>query len=183
MRGLANHIGLDVGGVSRMFAGKRKMKAAEVERIARFLEVPAEEIIKRAGAPDLMKFVRTFEVEAEIQQDGTVTALKKSRPLPASVIARAEAQIEGSGPVSIAQVRIASGPMSLFDDAVLVYEKVDYVEPAAVGVLSIMKLRDGVQMLGRIKSMRKTGEAEVIGTDGKERTLDVVSAAPVRVVP
>jgi DNA-binding transcriptional regulator YdaS (Cro superfamily) len=182
MRGLANHLGIDVAGVSRMFSGQRKMKPGEVTPIARYLEVPPEEVVKRAGAPELMKGVRSYEVEGEVQADGKVTDLKKPRPLPASVVAQAEAMTGGQmGEIRIAQVRADKGALTLLDDAVLVYERTDYVEPDAVGTLSMMRLRDGVQMLGRLKSVRKTGEA-VVEIDGKDKTLEIVSASKVRVI-
>lgn len=184
MRGLANHLDVDVSAVSRMFSGQRRMKPDEIGKIARYLELPAEEIVRRAGMPDLMKHVRTYEVEAEIGPDFKAVPLKKPRALPPAVIAEAEAQIgSNAGQIGIAQIRAADGSLAMWDDAVLVYEKTDFIEPEAVGVLSMVKLRDGVQMLGRLKSTRKTGESVIVLPDGKEKVVDLVSAGRARVVP
>lgn len=182
MRGLANHLNIDVAGVSRMFKGVRKMKPGEIAPIARYLDVSPEEIVKRAGAPELNKHIRHYEVAGEIGADGTVTELKTPRPLPAAIASQAEA-ITGStlGELRIVQVRADKGDLALLDDFVLIYEKTDHVAPEAVGTLSMMKLRDGVTMLGRLKSVRKTGEA-VIDVAGQEKKLEIVSASKVRVI-
>jgi DNA-binding transcriptional regulator YdaS (Cro superfamily) len=182
MRGLAGQLGIDVAGVSRMFKGDRKMKPGEVGPIARYLGVTPEEIVKRAGMPELIRHIRHYEVEAEIGGDGKATELKTPRPLPASIVSQAEALTSGTmGEIRLAQVRAPKGDLALMDDFVLVYENTDHIAPEAVGTLSMMKLRDGVTMLGRLKSVRKTGEA-VVEIDGEEKTLEIVSASKVRVI-
>lgn len=81
-----------------------------------------------------------------------------------------------------AQVRAASGPLALLDDAVFLFAPTNIVEPAAIGVLSVCRSKDGKQFLARVNRARKTGEAFICGTDGKIAEVSLVTASPILAV-
>ena len=98
------------------------------------------------------------------------------------MIARVEAATTSEGPINAAQVRAPKGLLGMFDDALVLFADTDAVEPAAVGVLSIVKLRDGVQMIGHVEALRKTGEATLRQADGTTKRVQLETATPVLVV-
>jgi hypothetical protein len=181
-RGLARHVGIDASAASRMLNGQRKMKRPEADKIARFLGQPIEEIIKRAGM-DISSEPVSIQLGATIGAQGQVIAIHP-RDLPPQLLARAQASIgfDQRGKVAAAQVRADAGPLALWDDAVVLFEETDAIEPAAMGVLSIAKLRDGVVMIGHLEKARKTGEATIRLSSGELREVLLISAAPVLAV-
>ncbi len=50
---LARHLGLPASAVSRMLRGDRQMKLLEAVQMAQFLELPQDEVLRRAGEPSL----------------------------------------------------------------------------------------------------------------------------------
>ena len=183
LRALAKHLDIDASAASRMLSGQRKMKLSEAERIARFLQVPTEEVLRRAGIDiDGIEFSHLL-LEATISDEGQLVPITP-RPLPSPIVARAQASLglERHGKMVAAQVRAMTGPLSIWDDAVMIYADTNLIEPAAVGVLSIAKLRDGVTMLGHLEKVRKTGEATVRTADGALHDVVLSSASPVLAV-
>jgi hypothetical protein len=183
LRGLGRHMGLDGSGVSRMFAGQRKMKMQEAGEIASFLGVTVGEVLVHAGvsveleatAPSAMMLAAT------INERGTVNELPEPKPLPQAVIERAQATITVHGGDSIigAQIRATNGPLSVMDDAVVLYQRSEIVDPAAIGVLSVCRSIDGTQFLGKIERARKTGEARLVLATGETKDVELVTATPV----
>lgn len=183
MRGLAKFLEIDPSAASRIFSGDRKMRISEAEKIARFLGVPVDQVLQRAGVDVQNRNVGRMRLEATISDQGKLVAIEPQE-LPAPVVVRAQASlgIEQQGRIVAAQVRAEIGPLALWDDAVVIFAETSIVEPAAVGVLSIAKLRDGVTMLGHLERARKTGEASLRMSDGEVREVEIVSAAPVLAV-
>lgn len=183
LRALARHLGIDPSAVSRIFSGDRKMKLTEAEAIARFLAVPAEEVLKRAGVDTDNPAINRLSLSATI---GTLGRLVEIEPqaLPSQLLVRAQASLgaEHRGKMKAAQVRAGEGPLSIWDDAVLLWAETDVIEPAAVGVLSVSTLRDGVELLGHLEKVRKTGEATVRLSSGELKEVELRSAAPVLAV-
>lgn len=182
VRGLARHLGIDASAVSRMLAGKRKMRMDEAGDIARFLGATVSEVLAHAGvAVDLDGQPTKIILAAVVNGDGVVDRLPEPRPLPQSVIDRAHAAL-GNGrnsTVVAAQVRAPSGPMSIWDDAVILFQPAEMVSHDAIGTLSICRLREGQQVLARIERARKTGEARIIGVDAVGREVILTTASPV----
>ncbi len=181
LRGLARHLDIDPSAASRLFSGQRHMKLDEAERIARFIGEPVEEVLRRAGVKLTGERTRRINFDYTISETGKVER-GEPRSLPASVIARVEAATTSEGPINAAQVRAPKGLLGMFDDALVLFADTDAVEPAAVGVLSIVKLRDGVQMIGHVEALRKTGEATLRQADGTTKRVQLETATPVLVV-
>lgn len=180
VRGLARFLDLDPSAVSRMLNGERRMKPSEADKIARFLGETIEEVVKRGDVEVPATHVKRITLDARVTESGKIERLSESHELPPSILARAQAAIVGThGPLSAAQVRAVKGALALFDDAVLVFEEPSGVEPAAVGVLSVMKLREGVTMIGHLDKARKTGEATVRTAGGETKNVILISATPV----
>lgn len=179
---LARHMDLDKSAVSRMFAGKRKMRMDEANAIASFLAVPVKEVLKHAGvAIDLDGHPTRILLAATINSKGQIERLDEARPLPQSVIDRAHAAItvHGNGQIVAAQIRALDGPLALLDDAVALFKHTDAVDPAAIGALSICRSYKGEQIIAKVERARKTGEARVLCADGKVREFDLHTATPV----
>lgn len=179
---LARHIGVDKSAVSRMLAGKRKMRMDEANAIANFIAAPVSLVLKHAGvAMDIDGQPTRILLAATINEKGQVEKLSDPRPLPQSVIDRAQAAIakHGNGKIIAAQVRAMTGPLAVMDDAVVLFKYTDTVDHGAIGTLSICRSHSGEQMMARIECARKTGEARVVCADGKVREFDLHTATPV----
>jgi len=181
VRGLARHMGIDASAASRMLSGKRKMRMDEAGDIARFLGASVSEVLAHAGvAIDLDGQPTRVVLAAVINEEGVFERLPEPRPLPQSVIDKAHAALGGKNEAVVAaQVRAPSGPLSILDDAVILFSPCDRVSHDAIGSLSICRLREGQQILARIERARKTGEAWVIGIDGVGREIVLTTASPV----
>lgn len=182
MRKIAEHLDMDVSQISRTFAGTRRMQMDEAQKIALFLHLPVSEVISHAGlGVDLDGVVSRVALAAIIDEKGSLKRLADSRPLPQSIIDRAEAAIghEPRRRVVAAQIRASSGPLCIWDDAVVLFEATATVEPAAIGSLSICRGRDGEQILAKVERARKTGEARVIAVTGQGSEIILETATPV----
>jgi len=153
VRGLARHLDIDPSAASRMLAGKRKMKMEEASRIALFLGVSVSEVLSHAGvAIDLDGQPTRILLAAIIDERGYLKKLSEPKPLPQSVIDRAQAAIKShNGKVIAAQIRASSGALSVWDDAVVLFGHTDSVEPAAIGTLSICRIKDGSQVFAKVE--------------------------------
>ncbi|MDX8537087.1 helix-turn-helix transcriptional regulator [Mesorhizobium abyssinicae] len=186
VRGLARHLGVDASAVSRMLSGNRKMKMTEAGDIASFLGVPVSEVLVHSGVSvSLEPRPSEMLLAATIDERGIVDELPEPKPLPPAVIERARATItiHGDEPIVGAQIRALKGPLSVMDDAVVLYRyQGDGIDPAAIGLLSICRSRDGEQFLGKIERARKTGEARVTCANGDVRDVALDAATPVLAV-
>ncbi len=185
LRSLARHLGKDASAVSRTFSGKRRMTMEEAAEIAGFLGVSVTEVMHHAGitregeglGPKIL-------ISAVIGEDGEVRSLAEPQPLPQAVLDKAQLSIGASRNRRIiaAEVRASSGPLSIWDDAVLLFAPADGIEPGAIGALSICGLAGGRQMLARLDRARKTGEARVVFPDGGTGEAVLTTATPVLAV-
>jgi transcriptional regulator with XRE-family HTH domain len=185
LREMARHMELDPSAVSRMLSGQRKMQMEEAGAIARFLGAPVAEVLKHAGiALDIDGHPSRVVLAATITSAGRIDRLSEARSLPQQVIDRALAALSprGNSRVIAAQVRAQSGPMAMWDDAVVLFGYTEIVEPAAIGVLSVCRLMSGEQILAKIESARKTGEARITGLDHTPREVTLDTATPVLAV-
>ncbi|MBW9054842.1 helix-turn-helix domain-containing protein [Rhizobium mesosinicum] len=191
LRALARHLGKDASAVSRTFSGKRRMTMEEAVEIAVFLGVSVSEVIHHAGIAGRIGTTSEGEgpgqkilLSAVIGDDGEVRALSEPQPLPQAVLDKAQLSIGASRNRRIiaAEVRASSGPLSIWDDAVLLFAPADGIEPGAIGALSICGLAGGRQILARLDRARKTGEARVVTPAGKIEDVVLVAATPVLAV-
>lgn len=154
----------------------------EAGEIARFLGAPVSEVIAHAGVSiDLDGQPTRIILAAIITETGSVERLTEPRPLPQSFIDRAQAAIRphGNGKVIAAQVRAATGPLALFDDAVFLFSPTESVDHSAMGEMSICRLMTGGQVLAKIERARKTGEARVVTATGEPTEVLLDTATPV----
>lgn len=181
LRGMARHMGLDASAVSRMLSGKRRMRMDEANQIALFLGQPVSEVLKHAGvAIDLDGQPTRILLAATIDERGYLQRLSEPRPLPMSVIEKAQAAIrQTNGQAIAAQIRATTGPLAVFDDAVVLFEATEIVEPSAIGGLAVCRDREGNQVMCRLERCRKTGEALVNCAMGESREVVLVTATPV----
>lgn len=181
LRGLARHMEMDPSAVSRMLSGQRRMQVQEANQIALFLGTTVSEVLNHAGmAVDLDGQPTRILLAATIDERGYLHRLMDPKPLPQSVIERAQAAIGKSNrKVIAAQVRASSGPLAVMDDAVVLFNHTDIVEPAAIGSLSICRNREGDQVMVKLERSRKTGEATVRCAADVQKEAQLVTATPV----
>ncbi|MBB3656459.1 transcriptional regulator with XRE-family HTH domain [Rhizobium sp. BK650] len=191
LRALARHLGKDASAISRTFSGKRRMTMEEAVEIAAFLGTSVTEVMHHAGIAGRARTPGDSEslgpeilLSAMIGEDGELRALPEPQPLPQAILDRAPLAIGASRhrAVIAAQLRASSGPLSIWDDAVLFFAPSDGIEPSAIGALSICGLRGGKQILARLDRARKTGEARVVLPAGKIEEAMLATAAPVLVL-
>lgn len=154
----------------------------EANAIALFLNAPVTEVLRHAGvsmsedgSPSRVLLAAT------VGDKGQIERLTDPKPLPSSVIERAQAAItlHGSGKVIAAQIRASTGPLAVMDDAVVLFSHTDTVESTAIGVLAICRTYQGDQLIAKIERARKTGEAKIMTVSGKSRELVLQTATPV----
>lgn len=182
LRALARHLEKDPSAVSRTFSGNRRMTMEEATQIAVFLGVPVSEVMKHAGiARDADGIPTRILLAATIDESGTMQMLPEPRPLPQSVIEKAQLAVGShyNKQIIAAQIRASSGALSIWDDTVLLFSHTDMVDPAAIGALSICRLRDGKQILAKVDRARKTGEASVVSPAGKIEDAILSTATPI----
>ncbi|MER9628401.1 helix-turn-helix transcriptional regulator [Mesorhizobium sp. M0296] len=182
VRGLARHLGVDASAVSRMLSGQRKMKMEEANEIARFLDASIADVLTHSGVSiTLDERPASILLAATIDERGIMQRLADPKPLPQAVIDRAHASItvHGNSRIVGAQIRALSGPMSVMDDAVVLFRDTESIDPAAIGALSICRARSGEQFLAKIERARKTGEASVISATGEPMEVSLEAATPV----
>ena len=185
LRSLARHLGKDASAVSRTFSGKRRMTMEEAAEIAGFLGVSVTEVMHHAGiAREGEGLGPKILLSAVIGEDGEVRSFAEPQPLPQAVLDKAQLSIGASRSRRIiaAEVRASSGPLSIWDDAVLLFAPADGIEPGAIGALSICGLSGGRQILARLDRARKTGEARVVFPDGGTGEAVLTTATPVLAV-
>ncbi|PCH79775.1 MAG: transcriptional regulator [Hyphomicrobiales bacterium] len=184
LRGMARHLELDASAVSRMLSGQRNMQMQEVNEIARFLNAPVTEVLKHAGVSmDQDGQATPVVLAAVIDEKGIVQRLANARPLPHETLARVRAAL-GNPDESViaAQIRASTGPLAVWDDAVILFRATQRVEPEAIGAMAIVRLMDGNQYFCRIDRARKTGEASLRLTEGDILDVELDTATPVLAV-
>lgn len=153
----------------------------EANSIALFLGTTVSEVLSHAGvAIDLDGQPTRILLAATIDEKGHLHRMSDAKPLPQAVIERAQAAIGNTNrKVIAAQIRAATGPLAVMDDAVVLFNHTDMVEPAAIGGLAIGRTREGQQFLGKVERARKTGEAHVLCINGASGEYELVTATPV----
>lgn len=174
----AKEHGLDPSAVSRMLTGFREMQQSEAVALANFLRAPVSEILRHAGVT-IDGEPTPIPLVATINERGQIERLPNPRPLPPSIIRRAAQSIDAIPNVVAAQIRALNGPLTVLDDAVVLFTSTEDVEASAVGVLSICRNFDGEQILAKIERARKTGESRIVEIDGNVKEFDLQTATPI----
>ena len=177
-RAFAREHGMDPSAVSRMLAGQRRMQRDEAAAIAQFIGAPVTEVLKHAGVI-IEGAVTPILLVATINERGQIERLSEPRPLPHSVIERAQSAIDAVPRVLAAQIRALTGPLTVMDDAIVLFGHTDDVDTASIGALSICRNFAGDQIMARIERARKTGEARVVTIDGQIKEFDLQTATPI----
>lgn len=183
MRDLAKRMDMNVSSLSRTFAGLRKMQMDEAKQIAHFLRAPVTEVMRHAGvAVDLDGLPTRIMLAAYIAHDGIMHRLKDPKPIPQSIIEKAQSAIarSGNGQIIAAQVRASEGALSMWDDALVLFQPTDTVENSAIGSLAIVRNREsGNQGIVKLMRARKTGEATIQRASGEVVEMMLDTATPV----
>jgi len=157
----------------------------EANQIAVFLGATVSEVLKHAGvAIDLEGRATKIILAATIDDAGKLERLTDPKPLPPAVIQRAQAAMRSDRTEQIiaAQVRAPSGPLAIWDDAVILFAHTDTVEPSAIGTLSVCRLANGTQVIAKIERARKTGEAKITSPSGEVSEVTLSTATPILAV-
>ena len=147
-RKLARHLGLDPSAITLTFSGRRRMQLDEATKIAQFLGVPVEEVLKNAGIPLDEKKGRRIKVIGDVLEDNELSLFE----------AGFEESVEAPthSPEGTVSLRIRSRA-SFLDKAFVYYKAEDVINPGAIGRLSVAKLRDGKSYLANISPGNEPG--------------------------
>lgn len=179
---LGTHLGIPGSQASRTFSGQRKMKFDEVPKIARFLGVSVEDVLLHAGLEVNPRVAKPMMAEQFVGADGRVTPTEPVE-LPAELVSRAREAVpfDRQQHVNAALIRAPKGALAIWDDALVLYEDLGSAPPE-MGVLSIARLRDGVVMMGKVQSVKKTGEGVIETADGQTKTVQIEATSKVLAV-
>lgn len=159
------------------------MKMEEANEIARFLGATIADVLTHSGVSITLEDEHPTSIllAATIDERGIMSRLAEPKPLPQAVIERAQAtiKIDANSRIVGAQIRALAGPMSVMDDAVVLFRQAESVDPAAIGVLAICRAKDGEEFFAKIERARKTGEARVTCANGETRDVWLEAATPV----
>lgn len=151
-----------------------------VASMSRFLNVPHDEIIRHAkAAVDISGNAANLILTAKINSAGEVSMLDKPEPLPPETLIRATPFLHKTKTTFAARVKATAGPLSMLEDAILLFIPTDGIERDAVGKLSIVRLKNGQQYLCNILQVQPTGEAILCITDGSLEFVLIQSATKI----
>ena len=168
-RELAKRLGVDHSALSLAFRGKRQMRMAEAADLARLLGVPVAEVMENAGiqADTMTVPLRGFvdgHGEAHIKED-------EER------VTSPHAMAVGSFAL---QCRTSSSPLEYMDGWMLFVTKpLDQIPTGAQGKFCLVKISDGVQVIGTLKRGYKRGRYNIINAGSQINDADVDWAAPI----
>ena len=177
-RAFARAHDMDPSAVSRMLTGQRQMQRDEAAAIALFIGAPLNEVLKHAGG-STGGGLTPILLAATINELGRVERLAEPRPLPHPVIERAQSAIDAAPHVLAAQIRALTGPLTVMDDAIVLFADPGKVESAPIGALSICRNLTGDEIMAKLERARKTGEARIATIDGQVKEFDLQIATPI----
>lgn len=177
---LGAHLGIAGSQSSRLFNGTRKMKFDEVPKIARFLGVTVEEVLIHAGLPVNERTAKPVAATEIVDGDSKVSPAREPIPLPASLVdkIRGLVPMDRADEVTTALIVAPKGALNILNDQVVVYENFAG-KPPEMGTLSMAKLVDGIQVMGRVESGSKTGDVTLEMFDGEKRKVKVAQISKV----
>lgn len=166
-RELGRRIGMDASAVNLMIHGKRSISAEEAARIADILNLPLEEVLRRAGIV-VSSQTETVEIKSLIDESMVLHPRPgRSRvPAPAGGAALSAARVENSA--------------SQFFGWTFFYTARKAVDADVIGRLCVVKLRDGSEKIRFIKPSIDRQSYRLIGLDGlPEEDAPVIAASPI----
>lgn len=177
---LGKFLGIGGSQASRMMSGQRKLRFDEVPKVARFLSVSVEDVLEHAGLPVATKGLAPIQATEVVDGNSTVKGAHDPIALPTDL----EEKIRGIIPfdktddVTAALIVAPAGALSIWNDQVVVYEKFSG-KPPEMGTLSMARLRDGVQVMGKVLSASKTGDVTLEMAGGEKRAVKIEAIAKV----
>jgi transcriptional regulator with XRE-family HTH domain len=145
-RKLARFLELDPSAITLTLNGKRRMQLDEASRIATFLGVPVEEVLKNAGLsleqnqPRLVALYGAIDSGNQVEVFEDRTTVEAPPILPSNVVAV-----------------VVMNHDSLIHRALAYFLLEDTINPGAIGRLAIARLRDGRMFFSRIEPGSRPG--------------------------
>lgn len=166
-RKLARFLELDPSAITLTLNGKRRMQLDEASRIATFLGVPVEEVLKNAGLaleqnqPRLVALYGAVNPSSQIEIFDDRTTVEAPPNLPSTVVAV-----------------VVMNHDSLIHRALAYFMLEDSINPGAIGRLSIARLRDGRMFFSRIEPGTRPGlySLKVRSSSAPQDTVDAGKA-------
>lgn len=177
LREVARKIDMDPTALSRTLRGQRRLQMGEVERLADVLSVTLDDVLSHAGVP--IGQDRSAPPASEvINGEGQLDALSPPRTLPTGPQGEVASIIRARGveKATVALVDAREGPLSPYDQALLVYGG---ESSGRDGTLCVVALSDGRRIVARFERVTRFGDATLRTLDGAEMTDQIVSAQPV----
>lgn len=168
-RQLAKQLGVDHSALSLTFRGKREMKMTEAADLARLLGVPVADVMEHAG---IQGDTRTVPLRGWIDGLCETHLEESSDRVPAP-----HGMAEGAFAL---QYRTSGTPLDYKDGWIAFIQKpLDEVPAEAIGQFCLVKLTDGIQMVGTLKRGYKKGRWNITNAVSTIHDVDVDWAAPI----
>lgn len=168
-RELAKRLGVDHSALSLAFRGKRQMKMTEAADLARLLGVPVSEVMENAG---IQGDSSTVPMRGFVDGHGEMHTEESDER-----VASPHAMTSGSFAV---QCRTSASPLEYMDGWMLfVTRPLDSIPNEALGKFCLIRLNDGVQVVGTLKRGYKRGRFNIISAGSQMNDVDVEWASPI----
>jgi hypothetical protein len=174
LRALAKEMGMGHSQLSLAFSGARKLQADEIAKISNIFGEPVHRVLENAGISVRPMSGRRVAVIGAGRGDGTVEIYGTD------VIERTSAPDDLPDNVQAVQHRTAGTPMEWVDGAVTFFREPRGVDPAALGRLSLCKVKGGPAVITGVRRGYKDGTYNLFGPYNAE-SVTLEYATPILV--
>lgn len=157
MRGLAAQMGIGHSQLSLTFSGSRRLQLDEAAQLSDIFGVPIQEVVANAGAQVRASGGRRVPVVGVMRGDGTVALHGDEHP--ERVVAPGDLPDDA---IAI-QCRTAGSPLEWLDRAVFFCRDHGGLDPALLGRLCYVKLKDGPVAIATLRLGYRDGTYSLIG--------------------
>lgn len=163
----------------------------EARKIADFIGVPIEEVIRHSGIEIRSSEgaatggIRSIPIVAEVDGDGRISPLERETSVADYMRDGVFDQVKDTPGTNFigAIVKAPEGALSFIDDALILFSPDQALDDRSVGALAIVEPRGGGgKLLARIMRARKSGMMSVRHASGEDEEIDVVVATPIEII-
>lgn len=172
LRGLAHRMGLGHSQLSLTFSGARRAQLDEAAKLAQIFGEPLYKVVEALGVEVRPTNGRRISVIGSITGDGTVSMYAPD------IIERTTAPDDLPDEGVAIQARTTGSPLEWLDGAVFFSRKPGGVDPAILGRLSLLKVKNGPAAIGMVKRGYRENTNNIAGPYHAE-SVDLEWATPI----
>ncbi len=167
-RKLARFLELDPSAITLTLQGRRRLQMDEALKIASFLGVDVDEVLKNAGIPTKQQMRCSVPLIGIVGDDGEIHSVEMGRDVEAPLALP-------SGTVAIR----VKGDGDFINGCTIFFKPQDSIDPGAVGRMAVVQIRSGAQKLARLSPGEEPGLYDLILPNGKDLGVMISSASHV----